>query len=84
MRAVILTALGLEHEAVCAHLTDLAEVVHPEGTVYQKGKFVANGNTWGMFVVEIGAGNNRAAAEAEHERITLVEGVLFPTYAFGR
>jgi hypothetical protein len=74
----------LEHEAVCVHLTDLAEVVHPEGTVYQKGKFVANGNTWEVFVVEIGAGNNRAAAETERERITLVEGVLFPTYAFGR
>jgi nucleoside phosphorylase len=65
MNAVILTALGLEHEAVCTHLTDLQEVVHPEGTVYQKGKFVANGNTWEVYVVEIGAGNNRAAAEAE-------------------
>lgn len=63
--AVILTALPLEYEAVCAHLKDLQEEEHPEGTVYQRGIFIGDNSAWQIGVVEIGAGNIRAAMEAE-------------------
>jgi nucleoside phosphorylase len=64
-RAVILTALPLECAAVCAQLTELVEEEHPEGTIYQLGKFLGDYELWEVGVVEIGAGNIRAAVEAE-------------------
>jgi nucleoside phosphorylase len=63
-RAVILTALPVEFNAVRAHLTDLHEEVH-KGTVYEKGAFSANGQVWEVGIVEVGAGNDSAALEAE-------------------
>jgi nucleoside phosphorylase/DNA polymerase III delta prime subunit len=62
---VILTALRVEHEAVCSHLSNLREEVHPSGTVYQCGSFVANGMSWEVGVAEIGAGGEGAAFETE-------------------
>lgn len=64
-RAVILTALRIEYQAVRAHLTDLKEEPHPQGTVYEKGKFVSGDQTWEVAIVEIGAGNAGAAFETE-------------------
>jgi hypothetical protein len=64
-RAVILTALPLEYRAVRAHLTDLQEELHPQGTVYEKGLFRSPDATWEVGIVEIGAGNAGAAQEAE-------------------
>ena len=63
-RAVILAALPVEFTAVCAHLTDLRQRTH-KGTVYDIGDFSANGRTWEVLVVEVGAGNDGAAFEAE-------------------
>ena len=63
-RAVILTALPVEFNAVRAHLTGLHEEVH-KGTVYEKGVFSANGQVWEVGIVEVGAGNYSAALEAE-------------------
>lgn len=63
-RAVILTALPVEFNAVRAHLTDHNEEVH-RGTVYETGIFSANGQVWVVGIAEIGAGNNSAAFEAE-------------------
>ena len=63
--AVILTALPVEYMAVRAHLSDLQEETHPQGTIYERGKFVANGQGWDVGIVEIGAGNSGAALEAE-------------------
>jgi nucleoside phosphorylase len=64
-RAAILTAIPVEHEAVCRHLTDLEEEKHREGTIYQRGLFLGQKRSWQVDVVEVGPGNNRAAVEAE-------------------
>ena len=64
-RAVILTALPLEYQAVRARLTFLQEETHPQGTVYELGKFLSGARAWEIGIVEIGPGNTRAAAEAE-------------------
>ena len=64
-RAVILTALPVEYLAVRTHLTDLQEETHPQGTIYERGRFTAEGQTWNVGIVEIGAGNSGAALEAE-------------------
>ena len=62
---VILTALTVEYLAVQKHLTDIQEQIHPQGTIYERGLFIAEGQTWNVGIVEIGAGNPRAALEAE-------------------
>ena len=62
---VILTALPVEYLAIRAHLSDLQEEVHPQGTIYESGRFVANGQSWIVGIAEIGAGNPGAAVEAE-------------------
>lgn len=64
-RAVLLTALNVEYMAVRAHLENLQEDVHPKGTVYEVGKFPYQSGVWHVCIVEIGAGNEGAAAEAE-------------------
>ncbi|MEH1945201.1 MAG: CHAT domain-containing protein [Nostoc sp.] len=63
--AVILTAIPVEYKAVRRYLTELREELHPQGTVYERGKFAANGIAWDVAIVEIGAGNTGAALEAE-------------------
>ncbi len=64
-RAVILTALPVEYLAVRAHLTHLQEEMHPQGTIYERGQFTADGHTWEVGIAEVGAGNAGAAIEAE-------------------
>jgi nucleoside phosphorylase len=63
--AVILTALPDEYQAVREHLRDLKEETHPKGTVYEHGYFEIEGKAWAVAIVEIGAGNENAALEAE-------------------
>lgn len=63
--AVILTALRVEYLAVRAHLSALWEEIHPQGTIYERGTFIANGQKWEIGIVEVGAGNIGAAVEAE-------------------
>ncbi|NET58131.1 MAG: 5'-methylthioadenosine/S-adenosylhomocysteine nucleosidase [Symploca sp. SIO2E6] len=64
-RAVILTAIRVEYMAVRAHLTEIKEQIHLRGTIYEEGKFSANGRVWDVIIVEIGAGIPGAAAQAE-------------------
>jgi nucleoside phosphorylase len=62
--AVILTALSIEYLAVRSHLTNLKEVFHPQGTIYEQGTFTSNGQNCDVIVGEIGAGNSTSALEA--------------------
>lgn len=64
-RAVILTALPVEYLAVRNHLIELREEIHPQGTIYERGKFITNRQEWEVGVAEVGAGNAGAAVEAE-------------------
>ena len=65
-RAVVVTALPVEFNAVCEHLVDRCEDTHPQGTVYERGWFRPTGaSEWEVIVAEIGAGNVGAAAEVE-------------------
>jgi len=64
MRAVILTALNTEYSAVQAHLSDLLEYTY-KGTIYEVGKFSANGRSWDTAIAEIGPLNENASQEAE-------------------
>ncbi len=63
-RAVILTALPVEYEAVRAHLKSLREEIH-KGTIYERGNFVAGECWWEIGIAQVGAGNSGAAFEAE-------------------
>jgi nucleoside phosphorylase len=60
-RAVILTALAVEYQAVRAHLTGVTEHTHQKGTVYQTGNF----EDWEVLIAETGPGNQSAALESE-------------------
>ncbi len=63
--AVILTAISVEYLAVRFHLSDLQEEIHPQDTIYERGKFASPTGMWDVGIVEIGARNPRAAMEAE-------------------
>ncbi|WP_416668728.1 GUN4 domain-containing protein [Egbenema bharatensis] len=75
--AVILTALPVEYTAVRTYLTDLQEEMHPQGTIYERGKFIASGQTWEVGIAEVGAGNAGAAVEAERAITYFKPDVLF-------
>jgi nucleoside phosphorylase len=64
-RVAVLTALPLEAQAVRAFLTDHREETHAQGTVYTRGHFSSGGLTWEVLLAVTGAGNTRAAMEAE-------------------
>lgn len=63
--AVIFTALPVEYTAVRSHLKKIEEIVHPKGTIYEKGIFSSNGQSWDVSIVEIGEGNEQTALEVE-------------------
>lgn len=63
--AVISTALPVEYLAVVAHLSDLQEIRHGAGTIYEVGEFLGQGGRWQVAVVQTGQGNPRAALELE-------------------
>jgi|GEM_PF-6490682 len=65
-RAVILTAIRPEFQAVRSHLTDVTMRQHPQGTVYEQGTFTPpTGQPWMVLLVEAAMGNANAALEAE-------------------
>ena len=64
-RAVVLTALPVEYEAVASLLKDLCDDQDTQGTVYGCGLFEAEGQPWEVCIHEIGAGDANAALETE-------------------
>jgi nucleoside phosphorylase len=65
-RAVMITAIPPEYQALRGHLESVQEITHPQGTVYEMGTFACpDGESWSVIIVEIGAGNPGAALETE-------------------
>ncbi|MEU7085000.1 5'-methylthioadenosine/S-adenosylhomocysteine nucleosidase [Streptomyces achromogenes] len=62
---IVLTAIGLEYEAVRAHLVDPRRVIH-EGTWFEVGKVA--GADCQVVLAEVGPGNRATAAFAERAR----------------
>ncbi|QRK07833.1 5'-methylthioadenosine/S-adenosylhomocysteine nucleosidase [Archangium violaceum] len=48
-----------------AHLEQLSEVVHEQGSIYKRGLFAARDGCWEVFVVETGPTNMPAATQTE-------------------
>ncbi|WP_293127020.1 tetratricopeptide repeat protein [Microcoleus sp. bin38.metabat.b11b12b14.051] len=67
-RALIITCLNIEYIASCSHLTDLREEMHPQGTIYERGKFIANGKSWEVGIVKLGLGKMGVGVGVEAER----------------
>lgn len=65
LRALIVTAIPVERQAVCAHLDNLREEEHPQGTLYDRGEFASGGQTWDVLIALTQAGNERAGIETE-------------------
>jgi nucleoside phosphorylase len=63
LRAVILTALPIEYLAVRTHLTDLREEINSQKTIYERGRFAANGREWEVGIAELSMGTTNSAAE---------------------
>ena len=76
-RAVIITALNVEFQAVRAHLTNRKEETHSQGTVYERGTFTAGNLTWDVGIAEVGAGNPSAAFETERAIVYFNPNVIF-------
>ena len=64
-RVVILTALAEEFLAVEQHVPERREIRHPDGTVYEYGRFSRGAAVWDVAIVETGQGNRRAATETQ-------------------
>ena len=79
--AVVLTAIPIEYKAVRIHLSELEELTHPKGNVYERGIFKGEYHNWKVGIAEVGAGNNTCALETEraiedfHPEVILFVGV---------
>lgn len=81
---MVLTAKPEEYRAVSAHLTDIVEDEHPEGDVYECGRFDVENRQWQVGIVEIGMGNPNAAQKTERAIAHLKpDAVLFVGVAGG-
>jgi nucleoside phosphorylase len=60
---VIMTALHVEYSAARPFLSNIEELVHPAGTVYETGTFESSEKSWNVVLAETGTGNNIAAIE---------------------
>ncbi len=84
-RVVILTALAEEFLAVKQHVTGREEIRHPDGTIYDYGRFTRGDVIWDVAIVETGQGNQDAGEETQRA-ITYFKPdvVLFVGVAGGR
>lgn len=63
-RAVILTALPVEYDAVRQHLRACVEETY-KGTTYERGVFSPRSGQWDIAIVQAGVGNTSAATQTE-------------------
>src|SRR5258708_13850609 len=78
-KAVILTVLDLEYNAVREHLANLKEETYL-GTIYEKSTFtgIPGTETWEIIIVQIGSmGNSSAAQEGERALSYFKPEILF-------
>ncbi|MFE1261204.1 5'-methylthioadenosine/S-adenosylhomocysteine nucleosidase [Streptomyces albogriseolus] len=73
--AMVLTALPLEYDAVCKHLVDIKEEVHPEGTWITRGQLPDS--SWQVALAEVGEGVVTTAVLTERIVSWLAPDVLF-------
>jgi nucleoside phosphorylase len=78
LRAVILTALSVEYQAVRAHLRQnpINEIVHERGTIYEVGTFQGSTIDWEVCLTEVGPGNAASSFEAERAIATFGPAVV--------
>ncbi|WP_166919784.1 5'-methylthioadenosine/S-adenosylhomocysteine nucleosidase family protein [Flavobacterium poyangense] len=63
-KILIMTALGLEFEAVKKYISNVQVETHPStGSIYNSGKYISGDKVFSVLLVETGAGNVRAADE---------------------
>lgn len=62
---LILTARPAEYQAISRYLLQPQEIVHTQGTVYQRGRFVSAQSVWYIAVAEVSGNGPGAAAETE-------------------
>ncbi|HZO71006.1 MAG TPA: 5'-methylthioadenosine/S-adenosylhomocysteine nucleosidase [Ktedonobacteraceae bacterium] len=62
-RAAIFTAILLEYQTVCAHLTNLREERTTLETLCARGEFLANNRKWEVMIIQTGVGTAQAAAK---------------------
>lgn len=60
---VIMTALDVEYAAVRTLLHNVDELLHPSGTVYERGLFESDGCIWSVALAQTGTGNAISAIE---------------------
>lgn len=83
-KALIVTALRLEYQAVRKYLSGIREEEGFAGTIYERGTFSTDKRTWEVCLVEVGKGNPAAAFETERAiRYFGPEVVLFVGVAGG-
>jgi nucleoside phosphorylase len=71
-RAVVLTALPVEYNAVRRHIGDPKEFLHQKGTIYEVGSF----GDWEVLIAQTGQGNPNAAVETERAIASFSPNVL--------
>ncbi|MBY5672829.1 hypothetical protein HFO32_29710 [Rhizobium leguminosarum] len=75
-RVVVVTALGLEMEAVRVHLANLGTIKGRDGNFLELGRFSGTGNDWLVVVVESGAGNLEASGAVTNALVTIGDAEL--------
>jgi nucleoside phosphorylase len=85
-RALVVTALPIETQAVRAHIKQLASILGRAGTIYECGQFSAIGEEWLVVVAESGAGTHPAQVIVTNAHIDFeaFEVVLFVGVAGSR
>jgi nucleoside phosphorylase/transcription elongation GreA/GreB family factor len=76
-KAVILTALGLEYSAIRHYINNPSRLVHPDGSIYERGDILLNNVNWEVYLVETGAYNVSAAKETERALSIFKPNVVF-------